>query len=41
MASRAPRFPDRKISETLLHFARVTPESLPSRVPDTEERRKH
>jgi hypothetical protein len=38
MANRAPRFPDRKISETLLHFARVTPESLPSEVP---ERRAH
>jgi hypothetical protein len=28
MASRAPRIPDRKISETLLHFAKLTPDSL-------------
>ena len=38
MASRAPRFPDRKISETLLHFAQLTPDSLPSEAP---QRRAH
>ena len=38
MDNRVPKFPDRKISETLLHFARVTPESLPTEVPERRAR---
>jgi hypothetical protein len=34
MARRAAKFPDRKISETLLHFARLTPDALPSEAPE-------
>jgi hypothetical protein len=34
MARGAARFPDRKISETLLHFARLTPDALPSEAPE-------
>lgn len=34
MAKRAPRFPDRKISETMLDFARLTPDALPSEAPE-------
>ena len=37
MANRAPRFPDRKISGAP-DFARVTPESLPSEVPERRAR---
>ena len=34
MTRREARFPDRKISETLLEFARLTPQALPSEEPE-------
>src|SRR5580700_3674320 len=34
MAKRAAKFPNRKISETLLHFASLTPDALPSEAPE-------
>ena len=38
MAIRKARFPDRKISETLLRFAMLTPDTLPSEAPDRRAR---
>ena len=38
MARRAAKFPDRKISETLLHFAGITPHDLPSHAPERRAR---
>ena len=38
MARRAAKFPDRKISETLLRFARLTPDALPSEAPEGRAR---
>jgi hypothetical protein len=34
MAERTARFPDRKISETILDFARLTPDALPTEAPE-------
>ena len=38
MVRRAAKFPDRKISETLLHFAGITPHDLPSHAPERRAR---
>lgn len=38
MAIRTARFPDRKISETILDFARLTPHALPSEAPERRAR---
>jgi hypothetical protein len=38
MARGAAKFPDRKISETLLHFAGITPHDLPSQAPERRAR---
>jgi hypothetical protein len=38
MAKRTARFPDRKISETILDFARLTPHALPSEAPERRAR---
>jgi len=38
MTRRALRFPNRKISETLLHFAGITPHDLPSKAPERHAR---
>src|SRR5277367_352208 len=38
MAKRAAKFPNRKISETLLHFASLTPDALPSEAPERRAR---
>jgi hypothetical protein len=38
MAKRTARFPDRKISETILDFARLTPQALPSEAPERRAR---
>ena len=38
MVRRAAKFPDRKISETLLHFAGLTPDALPSDAPERRAR---
>ena len=38
MARRAAKFPDRKISETLLLFAGITPHDLPSHAPERRAR---
>lgn len=38
MATRDARFPDRKISETLLDFAGLTPDALPSKNPERRAR---
>jgi hypothetical protein len=34
MANRMARFPNRKISETILDFAGLTPDALPSKAPE-------
>jgi len=38
MAKRTARFPDRKISETILDFARLIPQALPSEAPERRAR---
>jgi hypothetical protein len=38
MANRTAKFPDRKISETLLHFAGITPHDLPNHAPERRAR---
>ena len=38
MAKRIATFPDRRLSETLFHFARLTPDALPDEAPERRAR---